>query len=198
MNNLEVHEATEEMETLYKGEPIPEGTSHSAKLQEVRIAFIRQMAMCGRAHKAAQNLGYKNAGPFIRWKKVLPKFSEAWDEAEKLYIHILEEEAHRRAVDGVKKDVYFKGEVVGTEMVYSDGLLQTLLKANDPGKYGAKEEGGRGNNIGIVILPMAMNSLEDWEKHAIAMHRDQKVIDVTAQAVTLEPEKPKEAMKISR
>lgn len=47
-------------------------------------------------------------------------------------VECLVQEAKRRAVHGVEEDVYYKGEVVGQKRVYSDSLLQTLLKAKDP------------------------------------------------------------------
>jgi hypothetical protein len=46
-------------------------------------------------------------------------------------VECLEQEAKRRAF-GIEKDVWYKGEVVGKEVEYSDSLLQFLLKAKDP------------------------------------------------------------------
>jgi hypothetical protein len=47
----------------------------------------------------------------------------------------LEEEAFRRAVEGVNKDIFWQGGVCGTETVYSDSLLSMLLKGAKPDKY---------------------------------------------------------------
>ena len=47
----------------------------------------------------------------------------------------LEEEAFRRAVEGVKRDIFWQGGVCGTETVYSDSLLAMLLKGSKPEKY---------------------------------------------------------------
>jgi hypothetical protein len=44
----------------------------------------------------------------------------------------IEQEAIRRGRDGVEKDVYYKGEIVGTEIVYSDSLLLSVLKSKKP------------------------------------------------------------------
>lgn len=67
-------------------------------------------------------------------------FDEAVNQAINEGYDMLEEEARRRAVDGVVEPVYFKGEVVGGVRKYSDALLQTLLKAYRPKKFnpGAK------------------------------------------------------------
>lgn len=67
-----------------------------------------------------------------------PTFHKRARQAENNFLAELEAEAKRRAVTGVEKDVWYQGEVVGKEKVYSDKLLETLMKANDPDKYGNK------------------------------------------------------------
>ena len=47
-------------------------------------------------------------------------------------VECIEQEAIRRGRDGVTKDVYYKGCIVGSERVFSDSLLLALLKAKDP------------------------------------------------------------------
>jgi hypothetical protein len=47
----------------------------------------------------------------------------------------MEEEARRRAIDGVNKAVYHKGKIVGYEKVYSDNLLMFMLKARRPDRF---------------------------------------------------------------
>lgn len=53
-------------------------------------------------------------------------------------IAIAEESLFERAVNGVKKGVYFRGEKVDEETVYSDSLLEFFLETNYPEKYGKK------------------------------------------------------------
>ncbi len=48
---------------------------------------------------------------------------------------MLEAEARRRAVEGVRKPVYCRGEIVGTVKEYSDTLLIFLMKGARPEKY---------------------------------------------------------------
>lgn len=74
----------------------------------------------------------------------------------------LETEAIRRAVRGVEEEIYYKGEVVGTKQVFSDGLLGKLLEARVP-EY-SKKEGGGNTFMGptqINIMPRATN-YEEW------------------------------------
>lgn len=63
-------------------------------------------------------------------------FAAAWEELEAIVVERMEEEAHRRAVEGVESHKYDKdGNLLWTETKYSDTLLIFLLKARRPGVY---------------------------------------------------------------
>ena len=66
-------------------------------------------------------------------KKQDPVFAEAWDEAAYVgawtRLDDLEREADRRAIDGVLRPVYYRGNIVGTIRDYSDTLLIFRIKA---------------------------------------------------------------------
>ncbi len=47
----------------------------------------------------------------------------------------MEDEARRRAVDGVEESVFYQGEQVSTVRRYSDTLLIFMLKARRPETY---------------------------------------------------------------
>jgi hypothetical protein len=61
----------------------------------------------------------------------------------------IEAEMTRRAIEGVEKDVYYKGQVVGTEIVYSDSLLSKMADAHIPAYAKTKEQESGG--VSIVI-----------------------------------------------
>jgi hypothetical protein len=66
-------------------------------------------------------------------KKLDPVLAEAWDEAAYLgaraRLDDLEREADRRAIDGVLRQVYYRGNIIGTIRDYSDRLLIFRIKA---------------------------------------------------------------------
>lgn len=64
-----------------------------------------------------------------------PQFAAAWEAACEVGIQTLEEEARRRAVEGVLRPVFHAGEKVGSVREYSDTLLIFLLKAKRPAVY---------------------------------------------------------------
>ena len=62
-------------------------------------------------------------------------FSQAWEDAMEQASDVLEREAWRRAAEGVKQPVFYRGEVVGHVRKYSDVLLMFLLNGARPDKY---------------------------------------------------------------
>lgn len=83
-------------------------------------------------------------------------------EAERVGVQGLVSAAIQRGVHGVEEDVWYKGEAVGTKRVYSDGLLQTLLKAKVP--EFAKDGEGAGVNVQVNVanlMPRAA-SYDQW------------------------------------
>ena len=66
---------------------------------------------------------------------------------------VLEAEARRRAVEGVEKGVYYQGEEVGTETVYSDSLLTTLLKAKRADEFAERKQitGAGGAPLTVMV-----------------------------------------------
>ncbi len=71
-----------------------------------------------------------------RWLEEEPAYREAFDQAKLQAADVLEQEAHRRAVEGVEEPVgWYKGEAGGTVRRYSDTLLIFLLKGVLPDRY---------------------------------------------------------------
>jgi len=60
---------------------------------------------------------------------------------------MLEDEALRRAVDGIDTPVYHKGKMVDTKKEYSDPLLQTMLKAHAPDRYADRQQIQHGGTV---------------------------------------------------
>jgi hypothetical protein len=67
-------------------------------------------------------------------------YKALYDRAMVQVVGVLEDEAIRRAKEGVEKTVYYQGFPCGTEMQYSDAILMFLLKAAAPEKYRDRAE----------------------------------------------------------
>lgn len=70
-----------------------------------------------------------------QWIKDDPEFKARFEDACELALASLEDEAVRRAFEGVNKPVYQQGQKVGTVKDFSDTLMIVLLKARAPDKY---------------------------------------------------------------
>jgi hypothetical protein len=116
-----------------------------------------------------------------RFRRNDEEFAEAWDLALEAAAHTLEEEAIRRATEGVLEPVYYKGEVAGYKTNYSDTLLMFILRGLKPGVYRDNARGGDTNiNFGIAVLPMTAPDENQWEQRALTMHDEQKTITIEA------------------
>ena len=65
----------------------------------------------------------------------LPDLAERWAEAIEAGTDYLEDEARRRAAEGVSKPVFYQGEQCGSVQEFSDTLLIFLLKGRRPEKF---------------------------------------------------------------
>ncbi len=94
-------------------------------------AFIEALRATGNVTLAAKYAGRsRNQAYYVRRRS--EHFAAQWDDALEEGTDLLKAEAWRRAVNGIDKPVYYKGEVVGSITKYSDRLLMFLLKAHDP------------------------------------------------------------------
>lgn len=147
----------------------------SKRKQQIFLETLRQT---GQIKKSAEAAGYTTSVFLRRLRKEDPEFAQAWDEALEAGIDVLEDEAIRRAHEGIEKDVYYQGEVVGTEVQYSDALLQFILRGNKPEKYreNVNVQGTINHKIGVAVLPLTAPSLEAWELSAVDVHTGQKLL----------------------
>src|SRR5690606_15500082 len=87
------------------------------------------------------------------WLESDKEFKGRFDKAVKIGLGVLEDEATRRAVEGVLKPVYQKGKKVGTVREYSDTLLIVLLKAQAPEKYKDRVANELSGKNGEPLIP---------------------------------------------
>lgn len=104
-----------------------------------KAGFLERFARSGNVTAAAEGVNV-NRQIVYAWRQRDSKFAEAYLEAERASVDVLDAAAWRRAVQGVdtKRGVYDRnGKLITTETEtkYSDNLLMFLLKARDPKKY---------------------------------------------------------------
>lgn len=74
------------------------------------------------------------------WRRDDEDFAKAWDQAKEIGMDALEDEATRRAYEGIDKPIVHQGVVTDTVKDYSDTLMIFLLKGGKPAKYRERQE----------------------------------------------------------
>lgn len=91
------------------------------------------------------------------------------------YCELIDAAVHDRAINGVSKGVYFKGDRIATERIYSDTLLLALAKAHNP-KYRDHLSVDANVKAGVLVVQTSLNP-DDWEKEYGGMRVDKERID---------------------
>ena len=127
-----------------------------------RRAFLAAYAHTGRITQAAKSaqVNWRN---HYHWVKNDPVYAAAFQEAQSMAADFLEDEAIRRAKEGVLKPVYYKGEHVDNMLEFSDTLMVLLLKGAMPAKYRERYE-HTGQDGGPMVLKVVYE--REPEPHA--------------------------------
>lgn len=123
---------------------MPEKRKHGGGRPTIRTAktrarFLEALAATCNVSKACR-LSRVARNSVYDWRDHDPVFAAQWAEALDRGGEVLEDEAVRRAKDGLRKPVYQGGKLVGHVREYSDTLLIFLLKGAKPNKYGERVE----------------------------------------------------------
>jgi hypothetical protein len=114
----------------------------SVKQRRFLAAYRETATITGAAREAG--VDHKS---HYRWRRECPAYAAAFDRTQHEAADMLEDEARRRAVEGVRTIRYGRdgkpiidpatGEPY-VEVRYSDRLLMALLRANAPEKFGGR------------------------------------------------------------
>lgn len=109
-------------------------TSKKVLTDEEMREFCEALADGCRLKTAIERVGI-SYGLAHKLRREQPDFAAMWDEAQRIGISALEDEAHRRAFEGNDEPVFYQGDVVGAVTKYSDTLAMFLLRAHNPKRY---------------------------------------------------------------
>lgn len=124
------------------------GNKTKKQLQE---DFLRAFEACASVSEACRKSKLPRRTVYD-WFKSNKAFKKRYDEAAILALGVLEDEATRRAVNGLEKPVFQGGKLVGRVREYSDTLLIVLLKARAPLKYRENFKATLSNPDGTPLL----------------------------------------------
>jgi hypothetical protein len=105
-----------------------------AKMEKAAPLFLREYSHTMHYANSLATCGLLRSD-VTRYMELSPEFRAALQRARGEALTVLEDAAIERAVIGIDRDVYYKGEVVGTQKEYSDAMLAMLMRGADPARY---------------------------------------------------------------
>jgi hypothetical protein len=118
----------------FKRSPLQYGLKATDENKEIVLAMLAN----GATYAAAAAAIGAHRRTIMKWPQNDDEFAQRWNDAVEAGIDRLEDEAIRRARDGVRRPVFYMGQVVGYVQEYSDSLLKFLLEAKRPAIYRAR------------------------------------------------------------
>jgi len=94
--------------------------------------FLRCLEASGSITKAARWARIHKQNHWLWMHQEGSGYPAAYEAARERGIHQLEDEAVRRAYDGIRKAVRYKGKIVGYDTEYDSTLLLACLRARHP------------------------------------------------------------------
>lgn len=128
--------------------------------EHVWNAFLIKLSETGHVADSCKAVGLNRITAYAR-RRQDDEFRERWEEAHATGFGVLEDEAKRRAYEGVVKGVYYKGDRVDEEVVYSDQLMMFLMQGTNA-KYKRKQEitGADGGAL-LMLAKLDDDGLDD-------------------------------------
>ena len=145
-------------------------------MEVYKQCFLRELAKGKSPAHAAQVAGLARSTAYL-FRSQDPEFARQWLEASAEGVDRLEDEAYRRAVEGVKRPVFHGGKKVGEITKYSDFLLGKLLGRRRPEVYGLRHDPTTRVNARITSLEDAKKHLEDLGLPVPVIEGDYEEID---------------------
>jgi hypothetical protein len=118
-------------------EPVPVRPRHDGWTAERQIAFIEALTETACVDEACRRVGMSDTSAYkLRSSYRGREFRRAWDAALDCTIHRLEQSAVSRAINGVARPIFYKGEQVGEWRYFDERLTMFLMRSRRPKRYG--------------------------------------------------------------
>jgi hypothetical protein len=108
--------------------------NRSSRTAQQDARFLEALASGASVNSAVKSAGYARASVY-KWRAADGEFALAWHDAVEAGTDALEDEALRRAKDGIDEPRFYEGHECGYVRKYSDTLMIFLLKGRRPEKY---------------------------------------------------------------
>ena len=117
--------------------PVPVRPRHDGWTPERQVAFIEALAQCGCVDEACDRVGMGRSSAYeLRERDNADSFRAAWEAALDHAVQRLSDVAFSRAIKGVSRPVFYKGELIGERRYFDERLTMFILRYRDPVRYG--------------------------------------------------------------
>ena len=117
--------------------PVPVRPRWSGWTPDKQIDFVEALSETACVVEACRIVGMSTVSAYaLRRRPRAHHFREAWDAALDMGVHRLEQAALGRALNGVPRPVFYKGEQVGEWREYDERLTMFLLRYRRPARFG--------------------------------------------------------------
>jgi len=118
--------------------PVPLRPRHDGWTPDKQVAFLEALAETACVHEACRRVGMSDVSAYaLRRREDAQAFRDAWDSALDYALHRLEQAAIGRALNGVARPIFHKGEQIGEWREYDERLTMFLLRTRRANRYGA-------------------------------------------------------------
>jgi hypothetical protein len=118
--------------------PVPVRPRWDGWSRQKQADFIEALAATACVEEACRAVGMSDRSAYaLRSRPRARSFRGAWDAALDMGMQRLEQAAFGRALHGVARPVFFKGEQVGEWREYDERLAMFLLRYRRPERFGA-------------------------------------------------------------
>jgi hypothetical protein len=117
-------------------QPVPVRRRHDGWTAERQEAFLKALANCGCVTHAAASVGMsKQSAHNLYNRPGAGAFRRAWEAALDCSLRLVEDGMWSRAVNGVARPIFYKGEQVGEYRHFDERLSMFLLRTRRPHRY---------------------------------------------------------------
>lgn len=117
--------------------PVTVRARHDGWTADRQVELIEALAESGCVEEACRRVGMSAQSAYtLRQRDDAQSFRQAWDAALDYAVRRLGDAAFARALHGVARPVFYKGEQIGEVRRYDERLTQFLLRYRDPVRYG--------------------------------------------------------------
>jgi hypothetical protein len=145
--------------------PVVTRARHDGWTPERQVGLVEALAECGCVEEACARIGMTATAAYaLRRRPDAASLRAAWDAALDFAVRRLSDAAFSRALNGVARPVFYKGEQIGERRYYDERLTAFILRHRDPvtfGKWRDTMRHEREPEAAAVLLTKLVNRLEE-------------------------------------